>query len=247
MERQTGVVEGGGRVVQETRLWDTARRRTTAMRSKEEAHDYRYFPDPDLPPLVVDPEWVDELRGSLPELPEARRQRLIARYALPQQDAALLAHDGAVADYFEAAAEASGNPKGAANWIMGELTRLAKSGNVGVPDVGVAPAALGALVRLIDEGKVSGSAAKGVLERMARTGDAPEAIVEAEGLAQIGDAGALEGAVRQALADNPDAVRKFRSGKEGALGYLVGQVMRATRGQANPRVVKEMVRTALQD
>ena len=246
VERQAGVVEGGGTVVLETRLWDTARRRTTAMRSKEEAHDYRYFPDPDLPPLVVAPAWVEELRGSLPELPEARRQRLITQYALPEQDAALLAHDGAVADYFEAAAAAAGNPKGAANWIMGELTRLAKARDVTVPEVGIAPEALGALVRMIDGGKVSGSAAKGVLERMARTGEAPDVVVEAEGLAQIGDAGALEGAVRQAVADNPDAVAKYRSGKEGALGYLVGQVMRATRGQANPRIVKDMVRAALE-
>ena len=217
------------------------------MRNKEEAHDYRYFPDPDLPPLVVAPEWVDELRASLPELPQARRQRFIARYRLPQQDAALLAHDSAVAAYFEAAASAAGNPKGAANWIMGELTRLAKTREVTVPEVGVAPEALGALVRMIDDGRVSSSAGKGVLERMARTGKAPEAIVEAEGLSQIGDVGALEGVVRQALKDNPDAVSKYRFGKQGALGYLVGQVMRATRGQANPRVVSEMVRTALKN
>ncbi len=245
IERQTGVVAGGGSIVQETRLWDTVRRRTISMRSKEDAHDYRYFPDPDLPPLVVDPAWVDELRASLPELPEARRQRFIARYGLPDQDAALLAHETGVASYFEAAAAAADNAKGAANWIMGELTRLAKAQEVAVPEVGVAPEALGALVRLIDGGKVSGSAAKGVLEQMARTGESPEAIVEAKGLSQIGDAGALEGAVRQALADNPDAVKKYRSGKEGALGFLVGQVMRATRGQANPRVVNEMVRAAL--
>ncbi len=247
IRRQTGLVEGGGRVVQETRLWDTSRHRTATMRNKEEAHDYRYFPDPDLPPLVVAPEWVDELRASLPELPQARRQRFIARYRLPQQDAALLAHDSAVAAYFEAAASAAGNPKGAANWIMGELTRLAKTREVTVPEVGVAPEALGALVRMIDDGRVSSSAGKGVLERMARTGKAPEAIVEAEGLSQIGDVGALEGVVRQALKDNPDAVSKYRFGKQGALGYLVGQVMRATRGQANPRVVSEMVRTALKN
>ncbi len=247
VKRQTALIEAGGAVVQETRLWDTARRRTTAMRSKEEAHDYRYFPDPDLPPLRVDPDWVGELRDGLPELPEARRQRFIAGYGLPRQDAALLAHDAAVAAYFEAAAAAAGNPKGAANWIMGELTRLAKTREVAVPDVGVAPEALGALVRMIDGGRVSSSAAKGVLERMARTGEAAETVVEAEGLEQIGDSGALEGAVRRAMADNPDAVRKYRSGKEGALGYLVGQVMRDTRGQANPRVVKEMVREALKD
>ena len=247
IDRQTRVVADGGTIVQETRLWDTARRRTIPMRSKEEAHDYRYFPDPDLPPLVVDPGWVDEVRASLPELPEARRQRLVARYGLPDQDAALLAHEAGVASYFEAAAASANNAREAANWIVGELTRLAKAQAVAVPEAGVPPEALGALVRLIDGGKVSRSAAKGVLEQMARTGESPEAIVEARGLSQIGDASVLEGAVRQALADHPDAVKKYRSGKEGALGFLVGQVMRATRGKANPRVANEMVRAALKN
>ena len=247
VRRQASVIERGARVVQETRLWDSARRRTVPMRSKEEAHDYRYFPDPDLPPLLVDPAMVDQLRAELPELPETRRQRFIAHYRLPAQDAALLADDADLARFFEAAAAAAGSPKGAANWIMGELTRLAKETGVAVPEAGVTPAALGALVRLIDGGTLSSSAAKQVIERMARTGEAPEAIVAAEGLAQIDDAASLDGVVRQAIADNPDAVGKYRSGKERALGFLVGQVMRATRGQANPRVVHELVRAALEN
>ena len=247
VRRQASVIERGARVVQETRLWDSARRRTVPMRSKEEAHDYRYFPDPDLPPLLVDPAMVDQLRAELPELPETRRQRFIAHYRLPAQDAALLADDADLARFFEAAAAAAGSPKGAANWIMGELTRLAKETGVAVPEAGVTPAALGALVRLIDGGTLSNSAAKQVIERMARTGEAPEAIVAAEGLAQIDDAASLDGVVRQAIADNPDAVGKYRSGKERALGFLVGQVMRATRGQANPRVVHELVRAALEN
>ena len=245
-QRQTSAVERGIPVVQETRLWDTARRRTVPMRSKEEAHDYRYFPDPDLPPLVVEAAWVDRLRAELPELPEARRQRFVSRYRLPAQDAALLADDAELAAFFEATAAAAGNPKGAANWIMGELTRLAKETGAAVPEAGVTPAALGALIRLIDGGTLSSSAAKPVFERMARTGEAPEAIVEAEGLAQIGDAASLEGVVRQAIIDNPAAVGKYRSGKENALGFLVGQVMRATRGQANPRLVNELLRAALE-
>ncbi len=245
VSRQSALLERGGTVVQETRLWDVAGGRTVSMRSKEEAHDYRYFPDPDLPPLVLDPQWVAGVRADLPELPEARKRRFMAVYGLPERDAALLADDQDLASFFEAAAAAAENAKAAANWIMGALAHRMKTLGVGIAGAKVTPAALGALIRLVDAGTISNTVARDVFERMADTGRAPEAIVEAEGLSQIGDAGELELVVRQTLAENPAAVGKYRAGKTGALGFLVGQVMRATRGQANPRVVNELLKAGL--
>ena len=245
VSRQSALLERGGTVVQETRLWDVAGGRTVSMRSKEEAHDYRYFPDPDLPPLVLDPQWVAAVRAELPELPEARKRRFMAVSGLPERDAALLADDQDVASFFEAAAAAAENAKAAANWIMGALAHRMKTLGVGIAGAKVTPAALGALIRLVDAGTISNTVARDVFERMADTGRAPEAIVEAEGLSQIGDAGELELVVRQTLAENPAAVGKYRAGKTGALGFLVGQVMRATRGQANPRVVNELLKAGL--
>ena len=245
VSRQSALLERGGTVVQETRLWDVAGGRTVSMRSKEEAHDYRYFPDPDLPPLVLDPQWVAAVRADLPELPEARKRRFMAVYGLPERDAALLADDRDLASFFEAAAAAAENAKAAANWIMGALAHRMKTLGVGIAGAKVTPAALGALIRLVDAGTISNTIARDVFERMADTGRAPEAIVEAEGLSQIGDAGELEFVVRQTLAENPAAVGKYRAGKTGALGFLVGQVMRATRGQANPRVVNELLKAGL--
>ena len=247
IRRQSALLEGGGAVVQETRLWDVAGGRTVSMRSKEEAHDYRYFPDPDLPPLVLDPDWVAEVRAAMPELPEARKRRFMAEHGLPERDAAPLADDHELARFFEEAAAAAGNPRAAANWIMGPLTHRMKADGSRVGGVSVTPAALGALIRLIDSDTISNSAARDVFERMADTGESPDAIVEAEGLSQIGDAGELETVVREVLAEHPAAVSKYRAGKTGTLGFLVGQVMRATSGQANPRMVNELLRTALED
>lgn len=247
IERQIAVVREGGAVVQETRLWDVARGRTAPMRSKEEAHDYRYFPDPDLPPLVVAPEWVVEARASLPELPEARKRRFVSQYGLPERDAAPLAEERTMAAFYEATASASGNPKAAANWIMGELTRKLKQLGVGIGKAGVTPGALGSLIRLVDAGTIGGAVAKRVFDRMYGSGRSAEAIVAEEGLSRIGDSDALAGIVRRTLADNRAAADKYRSGKTGALGYLVGQVMRATRGQADPRVVGALLRAELDD
>ena len=245
VNRQTSLLERGGTVVQETRLWDVAGGRTVSMRSKEEAHDYRYFPDPDLPPLVLDPGWVAEVRDRMPELPEARKRRFMAEHGLPERDAAPLADDHELAAYFEETAAAAKNPRAAAHWIMGSLAHRMKTAGGGIGDVGVTPAALGALVRLVDAGTISNSVARDVFERMADTGQSPETIVEAEGLSQIGDADELEMVVRRTLAENPAAVGKYRAGKTGTLGFLVGQVMRATGGQANPRLVNELLRNAL--
>jgi len=246
IRRQSALLERGGAVVQETRLWDVAGGRTVSMRSKEEAHDYRYFPDPDLPPLVLDLDWVAGVRAAMPELPEARKRRFMADYGLPERDAALLADDHQLAGFFEEAAAAAGNPRSAANWIMGPLAHRMKTDGVQVGDVRITPATLGALIRLIDAGTISNSAARDVFERMAGTGESPDAIVEAEGLSQIGDADALETVVRQVLAENPAAVSKYRDGKTGTIGFLVGRVMRATGGQANPRMVNELLKSALE-
>ena len=245
VRRQSELLERGGTVVQETRLWDVAGGRTVPMRSKEEAHDYRYFPDPDLPPVRLDPEWVAAVRESMPELPEARKRRFMARHGLPERDATPLADDRRLAAFFEAAAVEAQNPRAAAHWIMGSLARRMKTAGEGIGGVKVTPAALGALIRLVDAGTISNSVARDVFERMADTGRSPEAIVEAEGLSQIGDAGELEGVVRGVLARNPAAVDKYRAGKTGTLGFLVGQVMRATRGQANPRLVNDLLKAAL--
>jgi len=245
IRRQSALLEGGGAVVQETRLWDVAGGRTVSMRSKEEAHGYRYFPDPDLPPLVLDPDWVAGVRGSMPELPEARKRRFMADHGLPERDAALLADDHDLAGFFEETAAVAKNPRSAANWIMGPLAHRMKTDGLRAGDVRTTPAALGALIRLIDSGTISNSAARDVFERMADTGESPDAIVEAEGLSQIGDADELEAVVRQAVAENPAAVSKYRAGKTGILGFLVGQVMRATGGQANPRMVNELLKSAL--
>ena len=245
IQRQTEVVRAGRQVEQETRLWDTAANRTVSMRSKEDAHDYRYFPEPDLPPVEVSEAWVAEVAAGLPELPEARKQRLVRQYHFSAGEAAQLADTGASTAYFEAVAAAAGNAKAAANWVMGEVTRRLKADGDEIDAVGVSADALGRLIRMVDTGVVSGSAAKTVFERMYGTGREAREIVEAEGLAQIGDEGELLDVVTRVIADNDDAVSRFRRGNEGSLGFLVGQVMRATRGRANPKLVNALLRRSL--
>jgi aspartyl-tRNA(Asn)/glutamyl-tRNA(Gln) amidotransferase subunit B len=215
------------------------------MRSKEEAHDYRYFPEPDLPPVAVDPDWIEEARRSLPELPGARRRRLAAEYALPPYDAAVLTQERALADYFESAARASGNPKAVSNWVMTELLRKLKEDGRPLEDSPVAPAALAGLVRLVDDGSISGKIAKDVFERMWATGEAAGVIVEREGLTQLSDEGALEAVVSEVVAASPEQVASYRGGKAAALGWFVGQVMKRTGGRANPRRVNDLLRQAL--
>ena len=247
IHRQTEVVRAGRQVEQETRLWDAAAGRTASMRSKEDAHDYRYFPEPDLPPVEVSEAWVAEVAAALPELPEARKQRLVRDYRISPAEAAQLADTGALTAYFEAASAAGGNPKAAANWVMGEVTRRLKADGDEIGAVGVSPEALGRLIRMVDAGAVSGSAAKTVFERMVGTGREAEEIVEAERLAQIGDEEQLLGVVTRVIADNDDAASRFRRGNEGSLGFLVGQVMRATGGRANPKLVNALLRRSLSD
>ena len=243
--RQAEVLRGGGRVVQETRRWDDSAGRTVLMRSKEEARDYRYFPEPDLPPVEVSETWIGEVRAALPELPEARKQRFIRDYGLPAADAAQIADTEHLARFFEETAASAGNPRAAGNWVTGEVTRRLKVEGAGIEGVGVTPAALGGLIRLVDTGVINGSAAKDVFDRMYGSGRAAEDIVRAEGLSQIGDEGELGDVVRRVIAEHQDAAARFRGGNEGSLGFLVGQVMRATRGRANPKMTNELLRRVL--
>jgi len=245
ISRQAAVVESGGEVVQETVLWNPERGETVSMRSKEDAHDYRYFPEPDLPPLVVGTEWIEEARRSLPELPAGRQRRLASEYGLPGYDASVLTQEREVADYFEAAARASGNPKAASNWVMTDVLRKLKEGGHGIAESPVSPAALAGLVRLIDAGTISGRIAKDVFERMWATGGEALAIVEREGLTQLSDDSALEAVVAEVVARSPDQAASYRGGKAAALGWFVGQVMKRTGGRANPRRVDALLRKSL--
>jgi aspartyl-tRNA(Asn)/glutamyl-tRNA(Gln) amidotransferase subunit B len=245
IERQIDVVEHGGRVVQETRLFDAAQGRTYSMRSKEEAHDYRYFPEPDLPPLIVDEQRRTLIMERLPELPEARRERFITGYGLPAYDADLLTQSRGLADYFEASAHTSGNAKAASNWIMGELLRTMKETDSTIEQVPLAPTALAGLIRLVDGGTISSTVAKEVFGKMYASGRSADDIVQAEGLAQNSDASALTGLVRAAIAASPDAVEQVRKGRNNAFGFLVGHVMKASRGKANPKLVTELLKEEL--
>jgi aspartyl-tRNA(Asn)/glutamyl-tRNA(Gln) amidotransferase subunit B len=245
IERQIDVVEHGGRVVQETRLFDSAQGRTYSMRSKEEAHDYRYFPEPDLPPLIIDAPRRHAIAHTLPELPEARRARLVSQYGLPEYDADLLTQTRGLADYFEATAGASANAKASSNWIMGELLRTLKERNLSIEEVTIAPSALAGLIRIIDAGTISSTVAKDVFAKMLDSGRSAESIVQSEGLAQIGDVEALAGIVREAVAANPDAVSQVLKGRNNAFGFLVGYVMKASKGKANPKVVNDLLKKEL--
>ena len=245
IERQTELASSGGRVEQETRLWDVASGRTLSMRSKEEAHDYRYFPEPDLPPLEVDPAWVDEIRLSLAELPDARRRRFVTEYALPEYDAGVLTQSPALADYFEATAALVGNAKSASNWVMGELTRKMNELGIGIGSVALTPAALAGLIRLVDSGTISGPIAKDVFEKMYVSGRAADQIVAEEGLARIDDVAAIEAHVDAVIRSNEKAVTQYREGKHQTFGFLVGQVIKATGGKANPAVVKDLLKKTL--
>jgi len=243
--RQIDVIADGGRVVQETRLWDPAAGRTVSMRSKEEAHDYRYFPDPDLPPIVVEASRIAEIDASMPELPEARRERFVAQHALTPYDAGQLTQSRALADYFEATVAAGAAPKLAANWIMGELARKLNEQGAGVAATPGPPDRLAGLIALVDKGTISGSMAKDVFEKMYASGRTAAAIVEAEGLSQIDDDAQIASLIADVVAANADAVAQFRGGKTSAFGFLVGQVMKAAKGKANPKRVNELLQQAL--
>ena len=245
IERQIALLESGGTVEHETRLWDAAAGRTFSMRSKEEAHDYRYFPEPDLPPLRIDTAVIQDLKQTLPELPDARRRRFVTQYALPDYDAALLTQSHQLAAYFEATAAAAGNPKSASNWIMGEVTRKMNEDGTGIEQVPLTPDALAGLIRLVDSGTISGPSGKQVFEKMYSSGRSAREIVDADGLAQIDDEGAVHAAVSKVLAAHGDAVKQYRAGKKQTYGFLVGQVIKSMGGKANPALVNTLVRREL--
>jgi aspartyl-tRNA(Asn)/glutamyl-tRNA(Gln) amidotransferase subunit B len=247
IDRQVEVVSGGGTIIQETRLWDSDREETISMRSKEEAHDYRYFPEPDLPPLDIEERWITDIRSSLPELPEARTRRFVTSLGLSEYDAELLVRliTGG-ADYFEAVVASGAPAKAASNWIQGEIRRRLKDlGSDDMKHVPVTPGALAELIGLVESGVISSTVGKEVFDKMWSSGRAPRVIVDAEGLAQIGDESQLTALVAQVIADHPDAVAQYRAGRTNTFGFMVGQVMKATGGKANPKVVSGLLKQAL--
>jgi aspartyl-tRNA(Asn)/glutamyl-tRNA(Gln) amidotransferase subunit B len=245
VERHIGVIESGGRIPQETRLWNQAEGHTVSMRSKEKAHDYRYFPEPDLLSVHVSAAWREEIRRTLPELPEAKRSRFVTAYGITAYDAEVLTSTQARADYFEAVSKAGASGKNAANWMQTELLRRLNDSGKEIEASPVAPASLAELLKLVESGQITAAIGKKVFATMFETGRAAAEIVAAEGLAQISDTSAIEQAAREVIEKNPDNVAKFRSGNEGVFKFFVGQVMRATRGQANPQTVNEIVRKLL--
>jgi aspartyl-tRNA(Asn)/glutamyl-tRNA(Gln) amidotransferase subunit B len=246
VERHIRTLESGGRLVQETRLWDERLNETRPMRSKEEAHDYRYFPEPDLPPLVVTNDFVEAVRVSLPELPGPRAKRFTGQYGMSYTDASQLTADRALADYYEAAVEASGgNARAAANWIRSELLRELENAGLTVEKSPLAAAELGALVSIIDDGKISGKQGKDVLVEMFRTGKTAAAIIEEKGLVQVSDTGEIDRVIDEVMAASPNQLEQYRSGKEALFGFFVGQVMKASKGKANPKVVNERLKEKL--
>ncbi len=245
IKRQTHILEEGGRIIQETRLWDPSANTTQSMRTKEEAHDYRYFPEPDLLPIAADEKWIDEIRRSLPELPDAKRERLISEYGLPEYDADFLTSEKSVAIWFEDAVKAGSNPKALSNWMMGELMSFLNEENKTIDECPIRPLQLAGMLRLIDNGTISGKIAKKVFEDMYRTGKDAEDIVKEKGLVQISDTSEIERAVDDVITKNTNEVERFRAGDEKLIGFFVGQVMKLTKGKANPQVVNELLRKKL--
>jgi aspartyl-tRNA(Asn)/glutamyl-tRNA(Gln) amidotransferase subunit B len=249
IERQAELLNNGERIVQETRLWDADRGVTRSMRSKEDAHDYRYFPEPDLHPLLIDEAWIERVRKSLPELPDAKRERFVSEHGITPYDAEVLTASKDLAAYYEATVAVHDNAKSVANWVTNDIIRIAneraEESEPDFLDLPVAPEALGKLVALIDEGTISGKIAKTVFEKMVESGDDPAAIVEKEGLVQESDEGKLGTLIDEVMAANEDKVEQFRGGKDKVLGFFVGQVMKQTGGKANPQVVNKLLREKL--
>ncbi len=238
VRRQRDVLLDGGKIDQATLLWDADRNRTESMRSKEEAHDYRYFPCPDLIPVVIEKEWIEKIKESLPELPDARKERFVSEYGLPEYDAVILTASRDLADYFEGAVKSGGNAKKVSNWMMTELLRELKGDDV--TTCRVQPEQLGALLQMIDKGTISGKIAKTVFLEMMESGKDPEVVVKEKNLVQVSDEGELLTIVQQIIADNPGQAADFKGGKTKLMGYFVGQLMQKTKGKANPKVANEL-------
>jgi len=245
IKRQIALLEAGEEVVQETRLWDEDQGRTLSMRGKEEAHDYRYFPDPDLVPLEVSEAWIEDIRGTLPELPAEKRERFVNQYGIPEYDAGVLTASHSLADYYEECVRLFGEAKMVSNWIMGDLLRELKKDDRGIEECPVPPKNLTSMLKMIKDGVISGKIAKTVFEEMYRSGEDPEKIVHEKGLIQLTDVDEIQRIIRGVLEENPKLVEDYQKGKEQVLGFFVGQVMKATRGKANPKLVNELLRKSL--
>ena len=245
IKRQIRVIEEGGKIIQETRLWDSDKGITESMRSKEEAHDYRYFPDPDLVPIMVEQKWIDDIKASLPELPDVKRERFVSEFGLPEYDADLLISEKAVAEWFEEAVRAGGQAKVVSNWMMGDLMRLLNEENKTIDECLLKPSQLADMLKLMDKGTISGKIAKTVFDEMYKTGKDAEAIVKEKGLVQVSDEGAIEKAIDDVIAKSPKEVERFKAGDEKLLGFFVGQVMKAMKGKANPRMLNELLKKKL--
>lgn len=242
IKRQTKVLSEGGKIYQETRLWNLDRGETAVMRSKEEAHDYRYFPDPDLVPLKLDKEWIEGFRGSVPELPAVRVSRLVRDYGLPEYDVGVLTVSKGIADYFEASVKLFNQPKTVSNWVMGELTRELNLSGIDITASPVTPERLVDLLQLVEKGTISLKVAREIFPELFSSGKAPEQIVQEKGLTQVSDEGALDKIIDEVLTKNPAQVAQLKEGKQQVLGFLVGQVMKASGGKANPGKVNELLK-----
>ena len=245
VERQVDLVESGGKVIQETRLFDPSTGMTRSMRGKEEAHDYRYFPDPDLVPLVIDEEWVMRVHNNLPELPEAKLQRFIAAYDIPRYDAEVLTAERALGDYYDACVKLHGNAKACSNWVMGEVTRGLNSAGIGIVDCPVTPPMLAGLLKRIDDNTISGKIAKTVFDAMWQSGKDADVIIAEQGLKQVTDTVAIEAIIDEVLAASAAQVEQYRGGNEKVFGFFVGQVMKASKGKANPAAVNDLLKKKL--
>lgn len=245
VERQKAVLADGKTIIQETRGYDNAKNTTYSMRTKEDAHDYRYFPDPDLVPLIVDKDWIENCRTLLPELAQQKAKRFVTQYQIPEYDARVLTTEKMLADYYETAVLTHNNPKKISNWIMSELLRELNNDNREIGQCPITPQTLAELVALIDKGTISGKIAKIVFEEMYKSGKSAEAIIKAQNLVQVSDTGAIEKVIAEIIATNPSQYQQYKSGKDKLFGYFVGQVMKAMKGQANPDVVNELLKKKL--
>ena len=243
--RQAEILDEGGEVVQETRRWDESQAKTFSMRGKEEAHDYRYFPDPDLVTLHIDQAWKDRIRASIPELPDARKARYTSEYGLPEYDAGVITSSKALADLFENSLEYTKDAKAVSNWIMGDLLGYLNTNGLEVADVKLTGQGLGEMIGLLEKGTISSKIAKTVFKEMLQSGKLPQQIVEEQGLVQISDEGAIKAIVDEVIAANPASVEDYKAGKEKAIGFLVGQVMKQSKGKANPGLVNKLLVEAL--
>lgn len=241
IKRQKRELKNGNRIIQETRRWDDEKNVTTVMRSKEEAHDYRYFPEPDMVYLKIDDEWIDDIRRKIPELPDAKRKRYINDFALPEYDSEILTSSKALSAYFEKCIYHGGKPKDISNWIMGELMRSLNENEMEIEDVKIKPIDIVRLISLIDKGTISGTMAKKVFNYMFETGEDPESIVKAKGLLQVSDETEIKSMICKVIDENPQSVEDYKNGKAKAVGFIIGQVMKASKGRANPQIVNRLV------